>query len=187
MWLPEKNISQESKCKTSKSSLQFEPLIRPRITSISLCLLQGPGEWKLHYEVLWLQDPNSKRGLSSFPEHREGGIRFHPVSSQHGNWNFLLPTLQKCSCGPGFCSSEWSWRNLLLCPCLSGPSLRCPKGVQTGWALYFLGGWITSLSAHLAFSWQDVPWQFEICRHKENRAKWDWPWCEIWRDDKISS
>lgn len=37
----------------------------------------------------------------------------------------------------------------------------------TGWTLNFLRGWIASLSAHLAFSWQDVPWLFEVCRHCE--------------------
>lgn len=141
-------------------------------------------EWKLHHEALRPWDPNSERGLSSFPEHGEGGIRFHHASLQHGYVNFLLPKLQKCSWGPGSWSSELSRRYPVLHHCLSGSWPQCPEGVEIGWAFYFLGGWITSLPVHLAFSWQDVPWQFEICRHKENRAKWGWPWCEIWRDDK---
>lgn len=119
-----------------------------------------------------------------------GGIKFHHVNLQHGNSNFLLPNLQKCSSGPGFCSSKLSWRYPLVCHCLA-PHSPVPWGSGERSSTLFPrgggGGWITSLPAHLAFSWRDVLWQLEICRHKENGAKWDQPWCEIWRDEKISS
>lgn len=114
------------------------------------------------------QTPSSRRGLSSFWEHREGGYQISLCELTTWEFEFLVPqTPPVCPC-PGFPSSEVGWMSVFMSVCLSVWLTYWHRGrARTGWTLNFLGAWIASLSAHLAFSWQDVPWLFEVYRHNE--------------------
>lgn len=139
--LPEKNIYRESKPKRIENTPNFEHVDHVSWSTLTHCdrLDHVSRIWSAPWPSLAWRPQIQGEDWVHFQSSRGGGIRFHHVNLQYGNLNFLLPNLQKCSSGPGFCSSKLSWRYHLVHHCLA-PHSPVPWGVEISWALYFPGG-----------------------------------------------